>query len=92
MTLLRGRRGSFDVVASLLEVLSDGACNKTKLASRANLASRSSAQYINLILRLNLVRKDDATNCFKIADKGWMFLEEYKKLKMLMDVESAKLS
>ena len=75
------KRGIFDVVASILEVLEGGACNKTTLASRANLATRSSKRYINMILRFDLATKDESTNSFRVTDKGRQFLEEYKKIK-----------
>ena len=77
------KRGFFDIVASLLEVLEEGACNKTTLASRANLATRASTSYINIVLRFNLATKE--YNVFKLTDKGRRFLEEYKKLKMFIE-------
>ena len=83
MSHLKHKRGIFDVMASLLEVLEDGPCNKTRMASRANLATRSSTRYINFVLRFNLVSKNDS-NYFTITDKGRMFLEEYKKLMKLI--------
>lgn len=79
------KRGFFDIVARLLEILGEGACNKTMLASKANLATRSSTSYVNIILRFNLVVKDEATNNFRLTDKGRMFLDEYKKLKMFIE-------
>jgi len=82
---LEHKRGLFDIVASLLEVLEAGDCNKTTLASRANLATRSSRRYINMILRFNFVVKVESMNFFKITDKGRRFLEEYRKLKMLIE-------
>ena len=63
-------------MSSLLEVLEEGACNKTALASRANLATRASTSYINIILTFNLAAKEH--NVFKLTDKGRRFLEEYK--------------
>ncbi len=74
----------FDIVASLLEILDRGACNKTTLAGKANLATRSSTKYINLILRFNLVTKDESANCFQMTDKGREFLKEYKKIKAVL--------
>lgn len=79
------KRGFFDIVASLLEILEEGACNKTTLASRANLATRASASYVDIILRFNLVAKDVASNTFRLTDKGRMFLDEYKKLRMFIE-------
>ncbi|MGH9933574.1 MAG: winged helix-turn-helix domain-containing protein [Nitrososphaerales archaeon] len=79
------KRGFFDIVASLLEILEEGACNKTMLASRANLATRSSTSYVNIILKFGLVTKDEYKNIFKLTDKGRLFLEEYKKLKMFIE-------
>jgi predicted transcriptional regulator len=81
---LERKRGFFDIVARLLEILEEGACNKTMLASRANLATRSSTSYVNIILKFELVTKDESKNTFALTDKGRMFLEEYKKLKMFI--------
>jgi len=82
---LERKRGFFDIVARLLEILEEGASNKTMLASRANLATRSSTSYVNIILKFDLVTKDGSTNTFKLTDKGRMFLEEYKKLRMFIE-------
>ncbi|MFY3739583.1 MAG: putative transcriptional regulator [Candidatus Nitrosomirales archaeon] len=79
------KRGFFDIVARLLEILEEGACNKTILASKANLATRSSTSYVNIILKFNLVSKDETTNTFKLTDKGRMFIDEYKKLRMFIE-------
>ncbi len=78
------KRGLFDIVASLMEALEESDCNKTTLASKANLATRALTSYINLVLTFNLVRKDE-NNYFKITNKGKAFLEEYKKLKMFIE-------
>ncbi len=81
---LQRKRGVFDVLASLLEVLEDDPCNKTLLGSRANLASRSSKRYIDMLLRFNLATKD-YLNCFKLTDEGRVFLHEYKKLRTFIE-------
>ena len=79
------KRGFLDIIASLLAILEEGAHNKTILASRANLATRSSTAYIDIILRFGLVAKDEHTNSFKLTDKGRRFLEEYKKLRTFIE-------
>ncbi len=84
MTLGR-KRGIFDVIASLLEILEEGRCNKTTLSTRANLDTRSSKRYIDMLLKFNLVLNQNSHNSFKITDKGKDFLEEYKALKMFIE-------
>jgi len=84
LTILQSKRGVFDVLAAILETLLNEKCNKTKLASSAELATRSFTKYIDMILTFNLAAKGEANNYFKITEKGKMFLEEYKKLKTLI--------
>ena len=84
LMILQSKRGVFDVLAAILEILLNDEFNKTKLASSANLATHSFTKYIDMILTFNLAAKGKANNYFKITGKGKMFLEEYKKLKTLI--------
>jgi predicted transcriptional regulator len=79
------RRAYFDIVANLLEVLSQEPCAKTKLASRANLDTRATHRYLNLIVRSKLVSLDEVTNTLRITAKGKDFLDEYKRLLMFLE-------
>jgi predicted transcriptional regulator len=79
------RRAYFDIVANLLEVLSQEPCAKTKLASRANLDTRATHRYLNLITRSKLVSLDELTNTLRITAKGKDFLDEYKRLLMFLE-------
>jgi predicted transcriptional regulator len=79
------RRAYFDIVANLLEVLSQEPCAKTKLASRANLDTRATHRYLNLITRSKLVSLDELTNTLRITAKGNDFLDEYKRLLMFLE-------
>ncbi|MGH9991584.1 MAG: winged helix-turn-helix domain-containing protein [Nitrososphaera sp.] len=79
------RRAYFDIVANLLEVLSQEPCAKTKLASKANLDTRATHRYLNLILKSKLVSVDDGTNALRITAKGKDFLEEYKRLLLFLE-------
>ncbi len=79
------RRAYFDIVANLLEVLSQEPCAKTKLASRANLDTRATHRYLNLIMRSKLVSLDEVTNTLRITAKGKDFLDEYKRLLMFLE-------
>lgn len=79
------RRAYFDIVANLLEVLSLEPCAKTKLASKANLDTRATHRYLNLIVRSKLVVADDGTNLLRITPKGKDFLDEYRRLLMYLE-------
>jgi predicted transcriptional regulator len=78
------KRAYFDIVASLLEALSEEPSHKTNLASRANLDTRATNRYLTLILQTNLVAMDEDSE-IRITPKGKNFLEEYKKLKMFLE-------
>ncbi|MFY3741539.1 MAG: putative transcriptional regulator [Candidatus Nitrosomirales archaeon] len=78
------KRAYFDIVANLLEALSDEPSNKTNLASKANLDTRATHRYLNLILKTKLIYMDDA-NELRITSKGKDFLEEYRKLKLFLE-------
>jgi len=78
------KRAYFDIVASLLEALSEEPAHKTNLASRANLDTRATNRYLTLILQTNLVAIDGNSE-IRITPKGKDFLEEYKKLKMFLE-------
>lgn len=78
------KRAYFDIVANILEALSDGPSNKTNLASKANLDTRATHRYVDLILRTKLIYLDKE-NEIRITPKGKEFLEEYRKLKMFLE-------
>ena len=78
------KRAYFDIVANLLEALSEEPANKTKLASKANLDTRATQRYLSLILKTKLIEVDSA-NTLRITSRGTDFLEEYKKLKLYLE-------
>ena len=78
------KRAYFDIVANLLEALTEEPANKTKLASRANLDTRATQRYLSLILKTRLIEVDN-TNTLRITSKGKEFLVEYKKLKLFLE-------
>lgn len=79
------RRAYFDIVANLLEVLSQEPCAKTKLASKANLDTRATHRYLNLIVRSKLAEIDNGSNVLRITSKGKDFLDEYRRLLMYLE-------
>jgi predicted transcriptional regulator len=81
--LAQVKRAYFDIVANLLDELSQQPCGKTRLAARANLDTRATRRYINLLLATNLVSYD--ANILNVTTKGFGFLEEYKKLKLFLE-------
>jgi predicted transcriptional regulator len=77
------KRAYFDIVANLLEALTEEPANKTKLASRANLDTRATQRYLSLILKTKLIDVD-STNLLRITPKGKEFLQDYRKLKLYL--------
>jgi len=84
-SLAQIRRAYFDIVANLLEVLSQEPCAKTKLASKANLDTRATHRYLSLIQKSKLVSIDDNSNTLRITPKGKDFLDEYKRLLFFLE-------
>ena len=78
------KRAYFDIVANLLEALSEEPANKTRLASKSNLDTRATHRYLSLILKTKLITVDP-DNTLRITAKGKDFLEEYKKLKLFLN-------
>jgi len=78
------KRAYFDIVANLLEAVSEEPANKTKLASKANLDTRATQRYLSLILKTKLIDVDNA-HTLRITPKGKEFLEEYRKLKLYLE-------
>jgi predicted transcriptional regulator len=78
------KRAYFDIVANLLEAVSDRPSSKTNLSSRANLDTRATHRYLDLILKTKLITADE-TNMLRITPKGKDFLDEYKKLKLFLE-------
>jgi predicted transcriptional regulator len=78
------KRAYFDIVANLLEPLLEEHSGKTKLASRANLDTRATRRYLNLILQTNLIELN-GNDTLRITPKGREFLEEYRKLKLFLE-------
>lgn len=68
-----------------MKVLREGEASKTKLANKANLDTRASKTYLDLlILGLNFITRDSNTNHLTLTDKGREYLERYLKLKKLL--------
>jgi predicted transcriptional regulator len=78
------KRAYFDILANLLEALSEEPSNKTNLASKANLDTRATHRYLNLILKTKLIYAD-SENSLRISQKGKDFLAEYNKLKLFLE-------
>ena len=78
------KRAYFDIVANLLEAVSEEPANKTKLASKANLDTCATQRYLSLILKTKLIDVDSA-HTLRITAKGKEFLEEYRKLKLYLE-------
>jgi len=78
------KRAYFDIVANLLEALVEEPANKTNLASRANLDTRATHRYLELILKTKLIQLNGESE-LRITTKGKEFLDEYRKLKLFLE-------
>jgi predicted transcriptional regulator len=81
------KRGFLEILAEILNSLSDGELIKTHITFKCKLDSRAVAKYLNILLKNGLIRKLDKENTlFMITKKGSEFLMQYNKLMSLINV------
>ena len=68
-------RNRLDIIADVLEVTKAGV-RKTRIMYGANLSYTLLTRYLNDVIVMGLVRRDDG-NIFKLTEKGSMFLKEF---------------
>jgi predicted transcriptional regulator len=74
-----------DIVGNILENLSQGPIGKTRLASKANLDTRASQKYFEMLFRTELIAIDEETKLVKITAKGMEFITELQRIKLFLE-------
>lgn len=90
LSILQEKRASYDVLASLLHVLSaEPEISPTRLAQRSHLDTRMTARYLKVLLDNLLVNKEYRRNnnrtIVQITQKGREFLEQYLILTSMLN-------
>ncbi len=76
------RREGFEIIYNILLALIDGPTNKTTLAYKSRLDTRTLNRYLNHLIKTKLI--DSEKDIFKLTDKGKEYIRLYKELKDML--------
>jgi predicted transcriptional regulator len=76
------RREGFEIIYNILLALIDGPINKTTLAYKSRLDTRTLNRYLNHLIKTKLI--DNENDIFKLTDKGKEYIRLYKELKDML--------
>ena len=78
----RSKRNVFEITYDILTTAREGA-GRTRILRQANLSYKLLDKYLEKLLRLGLVAKDDrGSGRYKLAEKGSLFLEYFEDFKV----------
>jgi len=78
------KRGFIEIVGDILNVLNKNSLKKSHIASNCNLDLRAVTKYLNLIIKMKLVKKSIDSPHFKLTKKGFSYLTQYNNLAKLL--------
>jgi len=79
------KRGFIEIVGDILNTLNNNSLKKSHIASNCNLDPRAVTKYLNLIIKMKLVKKSKDSPHFKLTTKGSSFLTQYNNLAVLLE-------
>ncbi|MEM0370916.1 MAG: winged helix-turn-helix domain-containing protein [Pyrobaculum sp.] len=79
----RKRRSKIEIIADILEILSNGCRPPTRLAAEANLAYDRMTNIVDKLVERGLLKKDLGELC--ITPEGFRFLQSYRQWRHLLD-------
>ena len=79
------KRGFIEIVGDILNVLNKNSLKKSHIASNCNLDLRAVTKYLNLIIKMKLVKKSIDSPHFKLTKKGFSYLTQYNNLTKLLE-------
>jgi len=79
------KRGFIEIVGDILNVLNKNSLKKSHIASNCNLDLRAVTKYLNLIIKMKLVKKSKDSPHFKLTNKGFSYLTQYNNLAKLLE-------
>ncbi len=85
MNMSTRKRGFIEIVGDILNSLNHNSLKKSHIASNCNLDPRAVTKYLNLIIKMKLVKKSQDSPHFKLTKKGISFLTQYNNLAGLLE-------
>ena len=81
----RKRRDRLYIIAEILEIAKDGTL-KTQIMYKANLSFSQLNEYLNLLVKLNLLESKQINGrvIYRTTDKGFKYLDNYKEILQLL--------
>ena len=79
------KRGFIEIVGDILNTLNNNSLKKSHIASNCNLDLRAVTKYLNLTMKMKLVKKSPDSPHFKLTKKGLNFLIQYNNLSELLE-------
>lgn len=83
------RRDKLYIIAEILEIAKEGTL-KTQIMYRANLSFTQLNNYLNFMLKINLIEKimQNDREVYKTTEKGLDFLQRYREITELLRTEN----
>ncbi|MDH7564742.1 MAG: winged helix-turn-helix domain-containing protein [Candidatus Bathyarchaeota archaeon] len=83
------RRDKLYIIAEILEIAKEGPL-KTQIMYRANLSFTQLNEYLDFMLKINLLEKvlNNERETFRATDKGLDFLQRYREITELIKSEN----
>jgi predicted transcriptional regulator len=82
------RRDKLYIIAEIIDIAKDGSL-KTQIMYRANLSFTQLNDYLNFMLRINLLETvaENEKDIYHATDKGLDFLQRYREINELLKTE-----
>lgn len=82
------RRDKLHIIAEILEIAKEGTL-KTQIMYRANLSFTQLNDYLTLMLKISLLKKNEENDkeIYRATAKGMDFLERYRDITQLLKTE-----
>ena len=86
--MVKWKRGFLEITAEILEKLAAGPMKKSHMSFRASLDSRAVTKYLEMMIKINLVKKSNKdSSYFIITQKGIEYLKRFQNLLKIIKKE-----
>jgi predicted transcriptional regulator len=87
------RRDKLYIISEILEIAKDGVL-KTQIMYRANLSFTQLNDYLNFMLKINLLERfvENDKEIYKATEKGLNFLQQYREITELLKEENENIN
>lgn len=88
MLLEKRGRDKLYIIAEILEITKDGSL-KTQVMYRANLSFAQLKEYLDFLLKIDLVKKVEVSgrDVYQATEKGLDFLQRYREIRGLLRLD-----